>query len=375
MDYFEYLNLMTPTLVILLLIAVGPLFYKNWRRDKERQTIMENERIRIGKRREDREENLERERLRIQQKQIRIQQEQAHGNQQQNEDLLEKMKENFAQQNVGVNSGGYIILDLPENQQGLFHDLLKGFEDYAKLKGYSISFSIDNSVVNRIAFKFTINEGGISVGTATVRQDIREYIDKIKNDDDLSDMPKILTPIEHELVLTTLKNRISFLKQNYELERNAKELCKFFIGHLNSSNLGINSQPSVFVQTGGTVQPHNYLANNSPNAIQGHNNIQDVDNSIHIADSFNERKNQIDNLSKLIELIQSQENKEDSSEEIVKNLEKVKEELEDEKKPDKSRIKKWLEKANVCLNLDVAKFSKEVIEFGRKVFESFGLIS
>jgi len=47
---------------------------------------------------------------------------------------------------------GYMVIDLPDNLRSVFHDLMKSFEDYAKLKGYDIAFSIDNTVSNKMAF-------------------------------------------------------------------------------------------------------------------------------------------------------------------------------------------------------------------------------
>ena len=53
---------------------------------------------------------------------------------------------------------------MTEKERPLFHDLLKGFEDYAKLKGYDLTFSIDSSFDGRIAFKFTVKNDGVVVG-------------------------------------------------------------------------------------------------------------------------------------------------------------------------------------------------------------------
>ncbi len=64
--------------------------------------------------------------------------------------------DNFFPKTVG--SGGYIVLDLPEEQKSIFHDLLKGFEDYSLSRGYKVEFSVDNSIADKIAFKFTIME-------------------------------------------------------------------------------------------------------------------------------------------------------------------------------------------------------------------------
>ena len=79
---------------------------------------------------------------------------------------------------AGLSAGGYIIFDMPDAKKGIFHDLLKGFEDYAKLRGYEIMFSIDNSFANKIAFKFTLDSSGIVVSTKQVRQDLRQCLKK-----------------------------------------------------------------------------------------------------------------------------------------------------------------------------------------------------
>jgi hypothetical protein len=51
------------------------------------------------------------------------------------------MKSEHQPGSSGLGSGGYIVVDMPENEGPLFHDLLKGFEEFAKLKGYNIAFS------------------------------------------------------------------------------------------------------------------------------------------------------------------------------------------------------------------------------------------
>lgn len=365
MNRLEYFNTLLLPIFFIMGTTLVFIIYKNWRQDKERQLIVDRDRI-------NHEDEQREKTLRLEEEKLHLQRKQLYSLSEQNQELFEKMKENFEDKNVGINSGGYIILDLSEQEQSLFHDMLKGFEDYAKLKGYSISFSVDNSIVNKIAFKFTINEGGVSIGTNNVRKDIKEYIDKIKAGDNLNDIPEIINPFEHGVVLTSLKNRISFLQHNYQLQQNAIEFYESFFKKLNSTSLGINTQPSVFVQTGGVNQPQSYLANNSPNAIQGQN-IQEIDNSIRIADSFNEKKNQIDNLQKLIRLIKDSELDNEKSKTIIRNLENVKDEITEEEKPDKKRIEKWLKKAKTYF--DAAKFGKDVIEFGYVVFESFDLTS
>src|ERR1700733_5578987 len=87
-------------------------------------------------------------------------------------------EEKVAASNSGAGSGGYIVIEMPERERPLFHDLLKGFEDYAKLKGYQIAFSIDASFEGRIAFKFTVMDDGVVVGAERVRKDFKEYVEQ-----------------------------------------------------------------------------------------------------------------------------------------------------------------------------------------------------
>jgi hypothetical protein len=45
-----------------------------------------------------------------------------------------EINDSARRENKGFDANGYIIVDMPEDKQPLFHDLLKGFEEYAKLK-------------------------------------------------------------------------------------------------------------------------------------------------------------------------------------------------------------------------------------------------
>lgn len=334
MDTLEYFNLVLTTSAIIIGLALAVVFYRNW--SKYRMREFEFERMKLI------------EEVELKKKQSLIKEE----------------------QNLGAGSGGFIIIDLPDGQRSLFHDLLKGFEDFAKLKGYSISFSVDNSLSDKIGFKFTINDNGISVSTQKVRNDIKEYMDRVKNGDSLDELPTIISPQEHSLILTQMKNRISFLEHNYKLQKNSIEFYENMMKKLNSNGNGIHHQPTIFVQTGGTNQPQNYLANNSQGVTQGAN-IQDINTSIKIANSFKSRETQINEIIKLIELTKNDENNNDDSQIIIKNLTKVKDELEDEEKPDKLRIEKWLKSARQCF--ENSNFASETTKSGNKVFESFNL--
>jgi hypothetical protein len=130
-------------------------------------------------------------------------------------------QERSSRQSYGTEGGGYIIVDLPDERRPLFHDLLKGFEEYATLKGYHVAFSADNSIPNRFAFKFTLSTAGVLVSADQVREDLHEYLERVRSGDDLADLPVVTSIREHDLVVTALRNRISFLRHNYELAKNS----------------------------------------------------------------------------------------------------------------------------------------------------------
>ena len=110
-----------------------------------------------------------------------------------------------------------------EEHRSLFHDFLKGFEDFAALKGYRVTVSIDSSNSQEFGFKFTIMESGITVSTDTVREDFNNYMQKIESGDALDDLPIVASPEDHDLILTKLKNRINFLQHSYNLSQNTIE--------------------------------------------------------------------------------------------------------------------------------------------------------
>ncbi len=201
---------------------------------------------------------------------------------------------------AGPNAGGYIIFDMPEAKKGVFHDLLKGFEDYAKLRGYSITFSIDNSFPNKTAFKFTFDNRGINVSSAQVRQDLKDYLNKVEKGESIDDLPVILSPEEHSIVLTHLKNRINFLTHTLTLEKNATELYKDIAKQISTRGFGIVPPQNFYIGDGHNNQ--SFQALNSPQAAVGTGNRligNRQDQSIYISNSFNERTEQVQALSNL----------------------------------------------------------------------------
>jgi hypothetical protein len=122
-----------------------------------------------------------------------------------------------------------------------------------------------------------------------------------------------------------------------------------------------------------------YQATNSPQAVQGQQNCvigNRADLSIHIADSFNELKGQVNAINE-VERVLADEVKRKNPEgealirakEAEKALRKAREELEDEEKPDPSRVLKWLEQAKYALK--AFGLTKEIIAAGQNLEDAF----
>jgi hypothetical protein len=162
-------------------------------------------------------------------------------------------QEELRQSGEKIERGGYIFVDLLDEEKSLFYDLLKGFEEYALLKGYRIVFSIDNTVPHKVAFKFTLMDPGINVSIAKVKKDIQEYISKIEQGDTLDDLPVVLPLEEHQLLLTAMKKRIEFLQYKYNLKKDIEAFYERFLDKLISTNRGIFPAPNINIQTGGEL--------------------------------------------------------------------------------------------------------------------------
>ena len=118
------------------------------------------------------------------------------------------------------------------------------------------------------------------------------------------------------------------------------------------------------------MSSRNYTAIGSERVVQGDSN--DVDQSLHIAESFNEKRQQIENLDALIQALNRMHPTptEDSKRAVI-NLEKVKDELTSESKPDGHRIKKWLETAQASIK--ALALGKDVVDLAMKAFDGFEL--
>jgi hypothetical protein len=270
-------------------------------------------------------------------------------------------------------SGGYIVLDLPDDQKAMFQDVLKGFEEFARLKGYSISFSVDGSVTDKIAFKFTILDQGVTVSTRKVQDDLQEYLARVQRGDDLDDMEVVIPDPQHAALILALKARISYLKQTYGWQKTGIEFYERILKTADGRGSGILPAQTFYLQAPGgtmTADSKSYTAINSERIVQGEAN--EVDQSVHIAESFNEKKQQVDNLEQLIAaLTTAHPTPTDASKKAIINLEKVKDEISNEAKPSGSSVKKWLESAKDAIK--ALALGKDALDLAKKTFDGFQL--
>lgn len=283
----------------------------------------------------------------------------------------------FEKYNVETNTkdtdlGGYTTVDIPEEKKSVFHDILKGFEEYAEIKGYKVSVSVDSSVDEKVSFKITIKEFGVTRSRETVKNDLNEYIKKIQSGEIMDDMPVVIDSFDQSRVLMALRNRIVFLQQNYEVEKNIREFYQGFIKSIPMSSIG-HANPVFHISNAGSseMDKRQYIATNSSNISQGddqRNHISSGD--VVIASSFKKKQEQIDKLGRLIEeLLKEPENENNNN--AVRVFENIKEEITEEDEPDKGVISKWLDKGKSLLNL--ADKGTKVVEKAKDVYDSFGV--
>ena len=205
---------------------------------------------------------------------------------------------------------------------------MKGFEDYAKLKGYDIAFSIDSSFDGRIAFKFTIKNNGLVVGSERVRRDFKDYVEQVRSKDIefLDHMPVITSAEEHTLLVALLKNRIAFLQHSYNLSRNAVRHYESLIANVRS--FPALPGPSVMLTAEAITEPASGDASHLIAEDSSNGNGDSVLN-IDIGESFTDRQVRISALDEVIEKLNSSEVQDGFLSKTQRDLWKVRDELAD----------------------------------------------
>lgn len=265
--------------------------------------------------------------------------------------------------------GGFVFFEMDEEKKLFFQSVMSGFEDYASLKGYDISFSIDTSKESRVGIRFTINDVGVTVGSKAVRKDIEEYLEKVRNRDDFSDMPMVESPEDHRRLVAAINARVTLLEHQAELKgarQEAESYKEMFHALANMQNRGIHhrDQPEIqnilqltHDQRGATAMGDKYEMVNSPGSAQG----KDVTNEIHNANfNLNDPGQVSDVLSEIDEVIELLSASEiEDKERYLSHLNMVKEEIERAGEKDKGLINSLLGSFSKVLNY---------VESGSKLF-------
>ncbi|EHD0131858.1 MULTISPECIES: hypothetical protein [Vibrio] len=339
MTEIELISFMTPSIALTVALAGGMIFLRDWRLSRQRES-------------EYREQELKLRQLEI---------ENSKGN---------RIHIENSNADTGADLGGYISIPIPEDRKSMFHDLLKGFEDYASLKGYKVNVSVDSSDIDIIRFKLVVNEFGVTASRESIKNDLQEYIERINSGSEIDDLPEILDPAAHARIVAAYKNRISFLQHNYNLEKNVRECYEKIVQNFPVQGI-YHAQPIFNISNGNTdMDQRKYIANNSANVMQGDNHSNSLEHiSVNIGSTFSETKEKLEGLEELISLIKAEPFAE--SEKAVRQLENVKDELVDEEEPDLGSIDKWLNKAGGLLKS--AEKGSKLLDKAQSVMDSFGV--
>ena len=254
---------------------------------------------------------------------------------------------NSTPQESKTDLNGYVFMSIDEDKKSMFSEMLKGFEEYAKLKGYQVSLSVDTSAKGKIGFKFTLHEDGVSVSTQKVKTDINEYIHLVMSGGNFDDIPILITPEEHSAVIGTLKARLTYMEYTHSLEKEDKEFYKNLITKMAGSSIGHAPANINLIQEGIGMDGRSYSANNSANIVQGDESNSSIENSnIQIGRNVSEINSQIDELNKTLKALENEATNNKELKPVIRHLENAREELEESRSPDGVKIAGWLDKAN-----------------------------
>ncbi len=349
-----------------IVFSLGIAFFYVWLSERRKDRKLRESQIEQDKEQAKKDRELRERQVKIDWKLAQEEEDRQYEEKEWQHDKEKRAEEDAIRAEAGFGTGGYIVFDLPDEQRALFQDMLKGFEDYARLKGYSVSFSVDSTFKNRIVFKFTLSNTDKVVATDRIRQDLKEYLDHVRRGDSLDDIPVVIPIEEHELVVATLKIRINFLEHNYNMEKNTREYYEGLMRKV--SSMSVLPAQNIVLKTDVSINAPTNNAMNSPHALVGESNR--AENSIQIAGSFNERKEQIRNLDELLVLLRKEPSSE-QKEEVIRNIGNIKDELQETEIPDTNRIAGWLNKIQIALQIAV--LSPEVVTAVKGFFSSIGI--
>ena len=273
--------------------------------------------------------------------------------------------------------GGFAFIDVPDERKSLFHDMMKGFEEFAKLKGYRVSIAIDTTPPGKVGLRFTILEQGVTVATETVRSHVDEYIAEFNEDAPFENMPIVVDPIEHERLKAVLSSRFIMVKNSAEMHKTKADLYRKFAEELSQLKMGgVNYLPAFptiihnqLEQVGSHMNKKSISVDRSPGAAVGRENVASIVGSeINIGSTHAEQGARIHGLKALIELVKNSDL--EQKEDVARHLMNAKEELEDGNLPDPGLISRFLGRANNFLAL--AEKGTEIFNKTKEVMGLFG---
>jgi phospholipase C len=275
---------------------------------------------------------------------------------------------------------GFQFYDVNEQQKRAFIDAFNGFSEYADIKGYGVTVLLDATLPGKVGLKITVNDTGVTVSPNHVRQDVDEYIHKMADGDDLADLPMVGDPLEHARLVSAIKMRFAFLRHQASLDATTAEAYRAILANVSARNLeAISYHPAPVVPNfnvrihndGGRSMSGTNTATNSPGAAVGEGNRAGIkDSVVTIGATASERSAQVNAISQLIGHISASGLDPEPKADAVRNLNNVREEVDEAEVPDKGRIAKWLDRARSIMSLGAA--GGELLEKANGVFKLFG---
>ncbi|MCB9207590.1 MAG: PAS domain S-box protein [Ignavibacteriales bacterium] len=217
---------------------------------------------------------------------------------------------------------GYIYVNISNEYKGYFQDLLRGFEDFAKLKGYNLSFSIDNTIFDKIAFKFCVHEYSNEFNQKYLRTDLIEYLHCVLNGEDFNKVPEILGLNENKFIIDRLSDRIKFLNSNLNNYKLLNEQYEKLLNTISNTDKGLYNIQNLNITFNKDYQVINNKIEDSSN-VNLKNKLSKVYNDPKLIRNFNKIINE------LIEKLNNE--KSENKNELIKELSKIKSEIGENK--------------------------------------------
>ena len=253
--------------------------------------------------------------------------------------------ENSFQQKTGLGSGGFLMINCSNDKKCLFHDLLKGFEEYSQLKGYSVILSIDNTIDHKVAFKYTFTDFGFIIPIQKIKKDFFKYLADIQKDSAFSDIPEIISSDRYTLIMNALKSRIGFLEHNYKLKEMTIRYYNNLLKKFYFFSFGIIQSRSIYSKTDENLNSSDSELTDSLDSEESNENessVKSMDKTNKSVHSSNAKKEKIDGISKLIDLLKNDVKVDEQDKyKIIMGLEVIKTDLLENRKTKKSKIEKW----------------------------------